>query len=460
MAKRTPGLRRTLMAVTLGGALIAFAVCVALVGVAAALHGTTTTTATAVQGVHRAEQLQAALRWHGRATEPGARAAIATEIAAAVAEMSAFVTTPRGTAALAEVTRAIASYLAGHADAARREDALAALDALVDANLEKTRAAVASAEAVDRVANAVGVGVAIVLLPLAATLLWWVRARAFQPVFALAKAMARFGHGEREARAVPAGPTELQTMALQFNEMADALETQHAAMLAFLGGVAHDLRTPLSTLALACESLEPELPLQTAPAVRRKLQLVSRQVGRLDRMVSDLLDVTRIEAGRLELRVRVEDARELVRSVGEMFADASPRHHLRIQVPSGEVPVRCDHVRMEQVITNLVSNAIKYSPEGGDIELELQIAGHDAVIRVSDHGIGLSRAERDELFLPFRRAQRARDTAPGVGLGLSVVKRIVDAHAGHIEVDSAPGEGATFRVFVPLSEPVPAFAPV
>ena len=452
MATRTPGLRRTLLAVTLGGALIAFAISATLVALSTGMHRTTATTAAAVRGVHAAEELQATLRRHSRAIEPSERARLTREITTAVSSIEQYVTAPQGRDALAAVRRTTTEYLYSvGADAALRDEALAALDALVAANLDKTRIAVASAEDLDRVANAVGIGVAIVLVPLASVLLWWVKTRAFRPLFALAGAMARFGRGERETRAVPQGPTELRMMATQFNEMANALESQRAALLAFLGGIAHDLRTPLSTLAIACEVPPPDAPLPPEPAVRRKLDLVQRQVDRLDRMVTDLLDTAHIEAGRLELQVRTEDARELVRGVGELFAAASPGHHLRVTVPETDVPVRCDPMRIEQVLTNLVSNAIKYSPEGGDVDLELAVAGPDAVIRVSDHGIGLSAAEHAEIFQPFRRARRARDTAPGVGLGLSVAKRIVEAHAGHIEVDSEPGRGATFRVFVPLS---------
>jgi signal transduction histidine kinase len=175
-------------------------------------------------------------------------------------------------------------------------------------------------------------------------------------------------------------------------------------------------------------------------------------------MIADLLDTTRIEAGRLELRLQVADARELVRGVAELFAATSPDHHVRVLVPDAGIPVRCDPVRVEQVITNLVSNAIKYSPAGGEIDLEAAVVGGRAMVRVTDHGIGLDPQERDRIFEPFHRARRAGDLAPGVGLGLSVVKRIVDAHRGAIEVESEPGRGSTFRVYVPLVEPGAAMA--
>jgi signal transduction histidine kinase len=441
-----------LVAVTLAGLLVAFAVCAALVAVSTKLHRTTATTATAVRGTHLAEEMEASLRRHGRSSVPRERARIAEELATSVSAIAPYVTTPRGRAALADVERTLGAYLDTDAsDATLREEALAALDDLVAANLDKTRAAVASAEHLDRLASNIALGVAVVLLPLAGALLWWVLTRAFQPVFALAQTMARFGRGDRDARAAPAGPVELRVMGERFNEMADALAAQRATLLAFLGGIAHDLRTPLSTLSVAFETLHPDRPLPAEPALRRKLALLKRQVVRLDRMVTDLLDTAHIEAGRLELRVQTEDVRALVRGVGELFAAASPHHHLHVTVPETNVPVRCDPVRIEQVLTNLVSNAIKYSPAGGDVELELAVAGPEAVFRVSDHGIGLTVTERAEMFQPFRRAGRAKDTAPGVGLGLSVVKRIVDAHGGHIEVDSDPGHGATFRVFVPLA---------
>jgi signal transduction histidine kinase len=115
------------------------------------------------------------------------------------------------------------------------------------------------------------------------------------------------------------------------------------------------------------------------------------------------------------------------------------------------VVVRCDGTRLEQVLHNLVSNALKYSPTGSSVELRVAQEGEEAVLSVVDQGIGISSEELRHLFAPFRRTSRAREVAPGVGLGLSVARRIIEAHGGRIEVDSRPGAGSTFRVRLPLA---------
>ena len=119
-----------------------------------------------------------------------------------------------------------------------------------------------------------------------------------------------------------------------------------------------------------------------------------------------------------------------------------------LDVPREPLPVDADPIRLEQVIGNLVSNAIKFSPSGGTIVVRARRSGDRAVLEVIDHGIGIAADVLPELFAPFRR--RAPDIAPGAGIGLSVVRRIIVAHGGTIEIESAPHLGSTFRVSLPL----------
>jgi signal transduction histidine kinase len=105
-------------------------------------------------------------------------------------------------------------------------------------------------------------------------------------------------------------------------------------------------------------------------------------------------------------------------------------------------------------VSNLVSNAIKYSPSGGDIRVDVSVVGEHGVIAVSDQGIGIGPSDTERIFEPFRRTGPSRETAPGVGLGLSVARHIVEAHGGQIEVESTTGAGSTFRVKLPLAEPM------
>jgi signal transduction histidine kinase len=183
--------------------------------------------------------------------------------------------------------------------------------------------------------------------------------------------------------------------------------------------------------------------------MQKTMALVRRQVARLDRMVGDLLDATRIEAGRFELSLEERDARELATAVVELYLAGGSSHDLRLQLPEEPVLLSCDATRVEQVLHNLVSNALKYSQAGSRVDVLVGHEGDEAVLSVVDRGIGISNEELRTLFAPFRRTGRAREKAPGVGLGLSVARRIVEAHGGRIEVESRPGVGSTFRVRLP-----------
>ena len=175
----------------------------------------------------------------------------------------------------------------------------------------------------------------------------------------------------------------------------------------------------------------------------------SRQVDLLVRMISDFLEVSRIEAGQLKLSKEECDARAIAVHAADLFQAASSMHELIAKVPDRPVPVVCDSLRMEQVTNNLVSNAIKYSPAGGRVEVTVERRGSEVVWEVRDTGIGIPLHEQAAIFEPFRRGNVTREAIPGVGLGLATARRIVAAHGGRIELTSAPGEGSTFSVCLP-----------
>ncbi len=237
--------------------------------------------------------------------------------------------------------------------------------------------------------------------------------------------------------------------------MAAALAAQRHEQVAFLGGVAHDLRNPLSALAMSVGTLAPEGPMPPEKSIRRTVATIRRQVTHLERMIGDILELTKIEAGHVELQPDVRQLEPLVREVVSLFEVTSGGQRIKASIPDEPVRVRCDAMRIEQVVSNLVSNAIKYSPSGRDVEVSIAREGSHAVIAVSDHGVGIGPLDQARLFEPFRRVGLSKETIPGVGLGLFVVKRIVEAHGGRIYVESSLGRGSTFRVFLPLAD-VPA----
>src|SRR5690606_35828359 len=151
-------------------------------------------------------------------------------------------------------------------------------------------------------------------------------------------------------------------------------------------------------------------------------------------MVDDLLDATRIEAGKLEMRFEECDLRVAVDDMIRLYAPTSPEHRISAKLPDQPVLVEADPLRLEQVVSNLLSNAIKYSPRGGTVGVTIETTADEAVLSVADEGVGISPEERSDIFLPFR--PRKAEAPAGAGLGLSVVRRIVEAHGGRIDVES------------------------
>ncbi len=238
-------------------------------------------------------------------------------------------------------------------------------------------------------------------------------------------------------------------------ELATSLEQQRQRQLAFVAGVVHDLRNPLASMKMAAALADKAYADRADERFHKAAQMTRRQVVQMTRMVGDMLDAARIEAGQLELRLEERDARELARDVVEVF-QPNGSHQLRLTLPERAVPTRCDPMRIEQVLNNLVSNAIKYSPEGSEVDVTVSEQDGEVVLAVVDRGIGIAPEEVQFLFEPFHRARVARETAPGVGLGLSVAKRIVEAHCGRIDVVSGVGRGTTFRVRLPRGGPAPS----
>lgn len=301
----------------------------------------------------------------------------------------------------------------------------------------------------DRTANVVGVAVALALTLTAVVAVIWLRRDVLRPLVGLSTVMARHGSGSLAVRAPEVGVFELREMARRFNEMAEAQAQRQREQLDFVASIAHDLRTPLSALTTS-----------TQLAVRhqgadheRLLGVIMRQADRLNRLVDELLDTARIEAGRLTLDLAVVDMEALASETVMLFRASSPDRQFVLQ--ASPVLVRCDPNRVSQVLNNLVSNALKYSPASGRVEIDLSMEGELAVLRVRDEGIGLSKEDLPNLFKPYRRTNRGQSYASGTGLGLFGVKRIVEAHGGSITAESVLGHGATFVVRLPITGPSP-----
>ena len=291
-------------------------------------------------------------------------------------------------------------------------------------------------------------GLAVVAIAVHQLVIW--------PIQSLHAAVERARMGDPGERASGGPLYETGVLAERFNEMTDAIAQRRRDQLTFLAAVAHDLRNPLAGLKMIVQNLERD-PGGTTPA---RLQRLDRQVDRFTRMVGDLLDATRIEAGNLELRFEDFDLRDAARAMVDLYAPTTTIHQVTLKAPERPLIEHGDPLRVEQVISNLLSNAIKYSPEGGPVEVSLSSAHGEAVVAVTDCGVGITPEELPNLFLPFHRRPSTADVSPGVGLGLSIVRRIVLAHGGRIDVESTPNVGSTFRVHFPLRSDVGRERPV
>lgn len=207
---------------------------------------------------------------------------------------------------------------------------------------------------------------------------------------------------------------------------------------ALLAIVTHDLRNPLTTIKGYAQLLR-----RQTPEVARACEAILAQTAVLERLVSDLEDASRLDIGRLELQRRAVDLVAEARAVVERTQAQTSRHALRLAAPDGPLIGWWDRERLEQVFTNLLTNAIKYSPDGGEVLVRIEERGSSAQVSVQDQGVGIPVEAQPRIFDRFYRAAGGGQVR-GLGLGLYITRGIIEAHGGRIWVESTPGQGATF----------------
>ena len=220
----------------------------------------------------------------------------------------------------------------------------------------------------------------------------------------------------------------------------------------FVASVSHELRTPLTSIRGYLELvLEGEAGEVTADQ-ERFLMIVKRNSDRLLRVVGDLLFMAQVDAGTISLEPDAIDVDQLAREAVDAAGPAAAAKNIRLELELGGVPeLQADRARLAQVVDNLVSNAVKFTPDGGRVAVCTFRERDLAVLEVVDTGMGISEEDQKQLFQRFFRTARATEEAiQGTGLGLAIAKAIVEAHDGTITVASSPGEGTTFRVELPL----------
>ena len=225
----------------------------------------------------------------------------------------------------------------------------------------------------------------------------------------------------------------------------------------FIDNLSHELRTPLTTVSLLAETLSREAEATDVglpPKMRDRIGKIEVETGHLVQMVNELLDLSRIESGgTLHLVDGLDMARLAAQSAERLrlFADRQGVT-FRVDTPDGVPPIRGDGARLGQVVVNLVHNAVKFSPDGGEIAIRVRHDGDEVITSVEDHGVGVPRDAQDRVFERFYKVDRARlraEAGGGTGLGLAIARHVVEQHGGRIWVESLEGSGSTFSFALP-----------
>ncbi|NJC87564.1 MAG: PAS domain-containing protein [Desulfuromonas sp.] len=222
----------------------------------------------------------------------------------------------------------------------------------------------------------------------------------------------------------------------------------------FVSTAAHELRSPLATI-MGYADLLLNGPEQSREQTRDCLTLILNRSEHLAHIVSDLLDISRLEAGE-GLKLTFEPCRLdlLCREAAWGHQEASDNHPIEFDLPDDGAVVEGDHYALAQILENLLSNAIKYSPRGGTIRIGIRKEQSCCELTVADHGLGMTAEQIAHVFEKFYRANTTNTGVPGTGLGMTIVKYLVDAHHGRIAIDSTPGAGTTVRILLPVEQPV------
>jgi len=228
----------------------------------------------------------------------------------------------------------------------------------------------------------------------------------------------------------------------------------------FIDNLSHELRTPLTTVSLLAETLGRESR-EAGDAIpermRDRIGKIEVETGHIVQMVNELLDLSRIESGGAVVHLDDVDLARLAETSTErlrLFAERQ-RVALRADVAAGVPPVRGDEARLGQVFVNLLHNAVKFSPTGGDVTVRVRQEGTEVVASVEDHGVGIPKSGIGRVFERFYKVDRARVRGGGTGLGLSIARHVVEQHGGRIWVESEEGRGSTFSFALPIGEAPP-----
>jgi histidine kinase len=276
--------------------------------------------------------------------------------------------------------------------------------------------------------------------------------RVVKPVRAMMSASQRIAAGNYDERVQERGADELGQLAHSFNQMAAQLQQVESMRRQLIGDVAHELRTPLTAIKGSMEGLMDGV----LPASIETYHQIYQEADRLNRLVEDLQELSRVEAGAYEMDLRPIELPLMVKTVekrlGSQFKEKNVK--LTVDLPSDLPPVRADDDRIIQVLTNLISNALRYTPAGGAVTLCASLQGSYVHLTVKDTGIGIPPEHLPHIFTRFYRVDKSRSRqAGGSGIGLTIARHLVEAHGGRIWVESEGlDRGSAFTFTLPAVE--------
>jgi len=230
------------------------------------------------------------------------------------------------------------------------------------------------------------------------------------------------------------------------------METKEEEWLRFMDTISHELKTPLTSIIAAAGLLAEELEATGDESYQRLIQTIIHNANTLETRLAELMDIVKTGSGRLQLKLEPVNIKSLLQGIGWQTSPLlqGKEQNLNMDLPSSLPIIHGDGQRLEQVVLNLMTNATKFTPKGGNITLRARKRDDGLVIEVQDTGIGIAKDEQARLFQPYSRLSADRQRHPGLGLGLALAKQVVELHGGKIWVESEPGKGSTFSFSLPL----------
>lgn len=279
---------------------------------------------------------------------------------------------------------------------------------------------------------------------------WWLATRALNPIHRISAAATRIAAGDLTQRIDPPGDgNELHQLTLILNATFARLETAFLQQGRFAADAAHELRTPISVLLAQTQTaLSRE---RSAPEYRQAVEACKRAADRMRRLIDSLLQLARLEAGQENIRQHPFNLAELVRETIELVRPLADSRRIRLHANVPSMSGRGDPERLTQVLTNLLTNAVEYNIEDGEVRVTGAANNGVLTLAISDTGPGISDEALPHIFERFYRSDTARSGGAHTGLGLAIAKAIIEAHGGQLDASSEPGHGATFTITLPAA---------